>query len=127
MDWINIVGTVATVLALLWAIFATVRARQDLLKESRRQFDLGLLADMWKVLCESGDVGALQGHVGALVRNRNDSPDLPLLRAYLGVKPDPVGQTLLQGFEGLKTSDQRLIDAIQTELDDAINRRVDTL
>ncbi len=124
LDVIEIIGTVATVLALVWAIVATVQTRRDLLEETRRQFDLGLLAEMWKVLGETGNVSALRGHVGALIRDRNDAPDLPLLRAYLGVKPDSSGQSLLVGMDGLKATDQRLIDAAQAEIDEAINRRV---
>ena len=123
-DVIDVVGAVATVIALIWAIVATIRTRRDMLEETRKQFELGLLADMWKVLSETRDVSALQGHVGALIRDRNDSPDLPLLRSYLGVKPDPTGQSLLFGVEDRLATDSHLISDVQDEIDEAINRRV---
>lgn len=123
-ETISIIGNIATVCALVWAIITTARTRRDLLKETRRQFDLGILAEMWRVLSETGSVSPLQGHVGALVRDRNNSPDLALLRAYLGVKPDAAGQSLLEGMASMKSTDRTLLDAAQAEIDDAINRRI---
>ncbi|MBC9733555.1 hypothetical protein [Nocardioides marmotae] len=136
-DWVDylgafsgIIGAVLAALAIFLALHQSASARRDLIQERRLEFELRLLAEIRDQMSTTG-LAHLSGYVGALVPNPSDETDLPLLRASIGVKAGPQGQAAKKALvggerEGSSEVQSRLLSQAAQEVDDAIQRRLES-
>lgn len=134
-DWLDYVGAFSGFLgallaavAILYAARQSAQVKRDLIHERRMEFELGLLADLRHQMSIT-ELQHVAGYVGALIVDRNDESDLPLLRAAIGVKAGPEGkrrfaelQARASGSRG--SSRNSVLEMALSEVDAAIERRV---
>jgi hypothetical protein len=115
--------TLAAVCVALWQVGIARReanaTRADMVRERRLQWELSVLASLYEQWSTTG-TAHLRGHISALISDVND-PDLPLLRATVGVK-SPLNAEELRAE--LPTGSAKFKKAVEEEIDAAIRKRV---
>lgn len=81
VNWSQVVAAALGLLALIVACFAIWKARRDLAREGRVNFELDVLKEISKIL-SNGDKGEVWREISTFVRML-PSDDLPTARAYL--------------------------------------------
>lgn len=121
-----ILGVLVAVAAFIFSIVHTGRARRDMARERRLEFELQLLAETRRVLTNERSTAGVAGYVGALVRDES-SDELQLLRAAIGIRSNKAGRTAFDELERNKTDEATLLSQYEREVDIAIQRRLPSL
>lgn len=134
-DWLDYVaafsgflGALLAAVAILYAARQSAQVKRDLIHERRMEFELGLLADLRHQMSIT-ELQHVAGYVGALIVDRDDESDLPILRAAIGVKAGPEGKRKLAELHAKAsgsrdTSRNSVLEMVLSEVDTAIDRRV---
>jgi hypothetical protein len=140
VDWTQIISTGLSLIALIVALYAVVKAKKDLVRERRLVHELELLQRIADTLRSSLDPRyqspqtalALQTYLRLLPGDE----DLPLTRAEVGIRPSAKGielRSVLRDEISSKYKTKRIPDlyrvpeffeAFEKELDEAIARRM---
>jgi hypothetical protein len=126
--WSGLIGAALAALAIIYAAWQSVQTREDLVRERRLEFELGLLAKIRRQMSVT-QFQHLSGYVGALIADSKDETDVPVLRAVIGTKPGPEGRRRKDRIA--EDARSRLVEAhvewlkeAAAEVDAAIQRRL---
>lgn len=124
----GLVGALLAALAIWYSFRQAAKAKEDLIRERRFEFELGLLAEIRRQMSTTG-FAHLAGYVGALIADARDETDIPLLRAVVGIKAGPRGQRMKEDViagerEGFPETQSKLQRVAEQEVDAAIQHRL---
>jgi hypothetical protein len=134
-DWLDyvsafsgLIGALLAAVAIIYAARQSTKAKQDLVRERRLEFELSLLAEIRRQLSVT-QFQHLSGYVGALVTDPGNETDIPLVRAVVGTKLGPLGrQRMDQIHDQVKSQGGDVrgawAKAAEEEVDSAIQRRL---
>lgn len=124
----GLLGALLAALAIWYSFRQAAKAKRDLVRERRLEFELTLLAEIRRQIATTR-FAHLAGYVGALVADPRDETDIPLLRAVIGIKAGVAGQrkkndVVANEREGSAEVQSRLQALAEAEVDTAIQRRL---
>lgn len=136
-DWLEyvagfsgLVGAALAAVAIVYAAWQSSETKQQLVRERRIEFELGLLAEIRRQMSIT-DFQHLAGYVGALITDPDDETDLATLRSAIGVKGGPKGEARRAQIEAEESSSPSAYGSVgalkrvaEAEIDAAISRRL---